>query len=123
MTLAGAKPALQAASLPAMMAIDARWGMAMALGMLGGWLARTAQSVEAKKTWAEIRADLGVSALLSIGSIIATLYFARLTQADELGVAAIGFAVAWGGKDSLRLMARFVFSPILSAIRKGEPRP
>lgn len=118
------KPAMQVAApavLPAMMVLDIRWGLAMALGLVGGWLARTGQSVEARKAWADIRRDLLVSLMISAGSIIATLYFARMTAADELGVAAIGFAVAWGGTDSLRLMRRFVLAPIMAAIRKGSP--
>lgn len=124
MTLPALKPSLQMAMpaiLPAAMAIDAKFGMAMALGMLGGWLARTGQSVQARKTWADIRRDLGVSLLISGGSLLATLYFARLLAADELGVATIGFAICWGGTDSLRLLRRFILAPILAAIKNQEP--
>ena len=95
----------------------------MALGMLGGWLARTGQSVEARKAWVDIRRDWTVCASMSIGSVLATLYFARLTAADELGVASIAFAIAWGGSDSLRLFRRFILAPVLAAIRKGDTKP
>ena len=123
MTLAAIKPYAWSLALPAVAAIDWRWSLAMALGMLGGWLARTGQSVEARRPWPEIRRDWIVSASMSIGSILATLYFARLTAADELGVASIAFAIAWGGSDSLRMFPRFILAPIVAAIRKEEPRP
>lgn len=128
MSIGSIKPALQAgapAGIAAMAAIDAKWALAMALGMLGGWLARASDGLETGKPWAELRRDIMVSLTISGGSLLATLYFARLTAADELGVATIGFLVCWTGKDALRLLKRVVLGPIISAIKNidngGKP--
>lgn len=120
MTLESKTAMAMAPLVPAATAISPQWGIAMALGMLGGWLARTAFSVEAKKPWEEIRRDLLVSLLISGASIIATLFFARLFAADELGVAAIGFAVAMGGTGSVRALHDYIFAPILAAVRQQK---
>ena len=108
-----------ALSLPATAAvIDPRWGMAMGLGLLGGWLARAGFSLEERKGWDEIRRDGIVSILISGGSIIATLVFAKFTSADEIGVAGIGFSVALTGTTAIKILRRYVLAPIINAIKQ-----
>lgn len=110
-------------ALPTLTAISPAWGIAMGLGMLGGWLARAALHVEAEKEWKEIRKDMLVSLMVSGGSVLATLFFAKLAEADELGVAAIGFAMAASGTKVVSILRDYIVAPITAAIQKsGEPK-
>lgn len=106
-----------ATAVPVVALISPGHATAMALGLLGGWLARAGVSVRERKPWEEIKREGMVALLASIGSIIVTLYLARLTEADELGIASIGFAVTFGGTDALKVFDRFVWKPIVGAIR------
>ena len=92
----------------------------MGLGLLGGWAARVGVSVQSRKLWPEIRRDVLISLLFSAGSIITTLVFARLTSADELGIAAIAFIVAFLGDKAFDLLKQFILAPVLAAIRKHD---
>lgn len=103
-------------------AFDWRWAMAMGLGLLGGWLARVGLSIESGKTLQEIWRDLLVSLLIAGGSILATLTFARMMAADELGVGAIGFAVALSGSKAITMLRDKVLAPLFDAAGR-EPKP
>lgn len=110
-----------ALALPTVTAFSPVYGMALGLGLLGGWLARAGLAVEGRMPWVDIKRQLLVSILISGGSIITTLVLAKLADADELGVAAIGFFVAFAGTDAIKLAKDYVLSPIVNAIK--NPRP
>lgn len=98
--------------------------IAMSCGLLGGWAARVVVRVKDHKPWSEIWRDMLVSVLISAGSIIATLVFARLLDADTLGIAAIGFSVTFAGVDAIKLLQNYIFAPIWAALRgTDKPRP
>ncbi|WP_181443601.1 hypothetical protein [Porphyrobacter sp. YT40] len=107
--------------VPAVTAIDAHFGLAMALGLLGGWFARVGVSVQSRKVWPEIRREVIVMLLFSVGSVITTLFFADLLGAGPLGVAGIGFAVAFMGEKAFDILRQFILAPVLAAIKNtGE---
>lgn len=110
-------------TLPALMTVSPEWAAAMAFGMVGGVLARAGLSYQAEKKPEEIKRELVVSGLIFMGSLLATVSFATLFQANELGVAGIGFAVTFAGTDALGIFKRFIFAPIIGAIRSmGDER-
>lgn len=108
-------------ALPAAMTVSPEWAAAMAFGMVGGLLTRVGLSYKERKTAEEIRRDLTVSILIFMGSILATITFATLLDANELGVAGIGFAVTAYGTDAIDIFKKFFFAPILAAIRAMGP--
>ena len=105
--------------VPMLTAIDAAFGIAMALGLLGGWLARVGVSVQGKKVWPEIKREVFVMLLFSFGSVITTMFFADLLGAGPLGVAGIGFAVAFMGEKAFEILRQFILAPVLAAIKQG----
>lgn len=109
-----------AISLPTLTAVSPEFGISMAFGLIGGWLARAGISVRDRKPWDEIIRDQLVSLLISVGSILLTMWIAQMADADELGVAAIGFAVTFAGTDALEMFKKFVLTPIGAAIRRGD---
>lgn len=105
--------------VPLLTAIDATFGLAMALGLLGGWFARVGVSVQGRKLWPEIRREVIVMLLFSIGSVITTLFFADLLGVGPMGVAGIGFAVAFMGEKAFDILRQFILAPVLAAIKQG----
>lgn len=111
-------------ALPAAMTVSPEWAAAMAFGMVGGILTRAGLSYKERKPWDELRREIIVSGLIFMGSLLATVTFASLLGANELGVAGIGFAVTFAGTDAIDMFKRFVFAPILGAIRSmGDEKP
>ena len=121
--MVGADAKIAIVTLPAAATVSPEWGIAMALGLLGGIMTRAGVALEERKSWADIRRGLIVSALISIGSMIATLTFAAFLNATPLGVAAIGFVVGLTGVGALDIMKRFILAPIIGAIRASEKDP
>lgn len=114
-----AEKGLLALSVPMLTALDATFGLAMALGLLGGWFARVGASVQNRKLWPEIRREVIVMMLFSFGSVITTLFFADLLGAGPLGVAGIGFAVAFMGEKAFDILKDYLLAPVMAAIKQG----
>ena len=110
---------LGALIVPAVAAMDWRWGAALAFGMVSGWFCRAAVPYMNRKPWATIRREFTVSIMISGGSLLATLWFARLTTADELTVGFIAWAVSFGGLKALSVAHDYVWLPIRNAVGKS----
>lgn len=95
-------------AIPTLALWDTSYALAMGLGMAGGYSARIGISVEAKVGWPEIGRDLIVSILISGGSIITVLVLSALSSANQLGVAAISFAVTLAGTRSIVRFGRWL---------------
>ena len=114
------KSAFAAAALPAMVAIDWYYAVAVAFGLVTGVFCRAAVPFAQRKPWADIRHSLILSLMIFGGSLLATLWVANMMNASALGAAVVGWAVAFGGLDSLTLMQKFVLRPIRQALSEPE---
>ena len=105
--------------VPTVAVMDWRWSAALAFGLISGWFCRAAIPYMNRRPFSEIRRDFIVSVMISGGSLLATLWLARMMEADTLSVGVIAWAVSFGGIKSLSLVYDYIWLPIRNTIGKS----
>ena len=103
----------------ALAAIDWHYAAAVAFGLVSGWFCRAATPYINERPLPEIKRVFITSVMISGGSLLGTLWLARMLGADTLTAGLLAWVISFGGLDALRLVYNYVLIPIRQTIGKS----